>query len=92
MKTISSTDFRKTLSETLDRVIDDCEPVLVTRAGGDNCVVMSERDWAGFEETLYLMRSPKNAQRLLDAISEAERGEAVERELIDPDIEEDNAA
>jgi antitoxin YefM len=43
--------------------------------------MMSLDDYTALEETAYLLRSPKNAVRLLKAISELESGQGVEREL-----------
>lgn len=81
MKVMTSSEFRKSLSSSLDQVRDDHEPLLVTRPGG-NAVVVSEEHWSGMEETLFLMRSPRNAERLLRAIDELNEGKGVERELI----------
>ena len=92
MKAMSASDFRKSLAKAMDRVNSDHEPLLVTRTGGSNAVLISEEDWAGIEETLYLLESPRNAERLLDAIAQADRGEGVERTLIDPDEESESAA
>jgi antitoxin YefM len=80
MKAMTSSEFRKSLSATLDKVRDDHEPLLVTRPGG-NAVVASEEDRAGMEETLYLMRSPRNAANLLESIAQAERGEFVKTDI-----------
>ena len=48
---------------------------------------MSEEDFTAWTETVHLLRSPKNARRLLDSIAAAEAGEARHHELIDPDAE-----
>ena len=47
-------------------------------------MLVSESDWASIEETLYLLRSPANAARLLDAIRGLDAGEGEEHELIEP--------
>ena len=43
---------------------------------------MSLADYQSYEETLYLLKSPKNAQRLRDSIAELESGGGTERELL----------
>jgi antitoxin YefM len=43
--------------------------------------MLSLEDFNSMEETAYLLRSPKNAKRLLEAIIELERGGGTEREL-----------
>ena len=84
MRTTSSTDLRKNLAEELDRVTKDHEPVIVTQDGGKPAVVLlSLEDFASYEETRYLLRSPRNADRLLGAIDALERGSGVSRPLTD---------
>jgi len=83
MNAINYTTFRKNLAATIDQVNIDHNPVLVTRQKGSSAVVMSLEDFKSYEETAYLMRSPRNAERLTQAIEQLEAGEAVERELIE---------
>jgi len=74
MKTLSSTDLRANLASVMDRVNDDHEPVIVTRAKGRPVVMVSLEDWASMDETTYLLASPANKAALLAAIAEAGRG------------------
>ena len=83
MKTTSSTDLRANLSTMMDKVNDDHEPLIITRAKGRPAVLMSLEDYAAIEETVYLLSSPKNAQRLRDAIADLDEGQGVERKLVD---------
>jgi antitoxin YefM len=86
MRAISVTDFRKNIASMMDDVADDHVPLIVTRSGKDNVVVVSQRDWDGMQETLYLMSSPANARELLASIAELRAGGGEEHELIDPDL------
>ena len=53
-------------------------------AGQGNCfVMMSLEEYESLEETAYLLKSPKNARRLLESIAELESGQGVEQELVD---------
>lgn len=83
MDTISYSAFRAHLSSTLDKVNDNRRPILVTRKKGKPAVVMSLEDFHAYEETAYLMASPRNAQRLNQAISEVEAGQVVQWGLLD---------
>jgi antitoxin YefM len=83
MKTTSTTELRANLSAMMDQVNDDHEPVIVTRAKGRPAVIMSLEDYRSIEETDYLLRSPKNAQRLLTAIESLRAGDGVERDLLE---------
>jgi antitoxin YefM len=81
MDSISYTTARATLAKTMDRVCENHEPVIITRSGDASVVMLSLEDYKSLEETAYLLRSPRNAKRLLEAISELESGRGTEREL-----------
>lgn len=83
MDTISYSAFRTHLAKTLDKVNDDHKPVLITRQNGKPAVVMSLEDFQAYEETAYLMASPKNAKRLNQAIAEVEAGNTAQHRLIE---------
>jgi antitoxin YefM len=81
MDALSYTSARAQLAKTMDRVCDSHEPVLITRSGEPSVVMISLADYNALEETAYLLRSPKNARRLLEAIAELAAGRGREREL-----------
>jgi antitoxin YefM len=83
MEITSFTHFRQNLKFFLDKVFLNHEPLFVTRANGEDVVVLSKADYESMQETLYLLRSPKNAERLMEGIKEYEKGEGVERKLIE---------
>jgi antitoxin YefM len=84
MRAMSASQLRRNLAATLDQVTDDREPVIITREGGKPAaVIMSLEDFGSYEETEYLLRSPENKKRLLEAIAELESGGGTERELIE---------
>ena len=71
MKSITASDLRIKLRESLDRVVEDLDYLVVNRPKG-NVVVMSEEEFNSWQETSYLLGSPKNAKRLMDGIDEVE--------------------
>lgn len=83
MKTMSYTESRARYAEVLDSVVDDREEVVITRAGHEPVVIVSLADFESLRETAYLMRSPANARRLLDAMERLESGEGVVHDVID---------
>ncbi len=83
MDSISYSAFRSHLAKVLDQVNDDHVPVLVTRQNGKPAVVVSLEDFRSYEETAYLMASPKNAERLHRAMAEAEAGKAKPHDLVE---------
>ncbi|MFZ3180261.1 MAG: type II toxin-antitoxin system prevent-host-death family antitoxin [Methylocystis silviterrae] len=84
MRTTSYSEFRKNLASTLDRVTEDHEPVVITRdKGKPAAVLISLEDFASYEETSYLLQSPRNAERLRAAIEELDAGRGKERKLVE---------
>ncbi len=80
---MSYSAFRSHLASTLDKVNDNHKPMMITRQNGKPAIVMSLEDFQAYEETAYLMASPKNAERLNKAIAEVEAGKVVHYELIE---------
>ena len=78
---MSYTESRARYAEVLDGVINDREEVVITRSGHESVVIVSLEDFESLRETAYLMRSPANARRLLDAMErlEVDGGEDVTR-------------
>lgn len=85
MKTMSYTESRARYAEVLDSVVNDREEVVITRAGHEPVVIVSLDDFESLRETAYLMRSPANARRLLDAMERLESGAGEAHDLVDPD-------
>ena len=83
MHTTTYSKARQELAATMQKAIDDREPVLITWQKGGNCVLMSEEQYRSLEETAYLMRSPANAERLNKAIQEINDNQYKERDLLE---------
>ena len=75
MQTVTYSEARENLKAMIDKVVADRAPLKITRQRGGGAVLVSEEEWASMEETLYLLRSPKNAERLLEAVRGFERGD-----------------
>ncbi len=81
MDAISYSTARAKLADTMDRVCNDHEAIMITRSGQQAVVMMSLDNFNALEETSYLLRSPKNARRLLESIASLEAGNGQERNL-----------
>lgn len=77
------TNFRQNLKSFLDRVFINHSPLFVTRSNGEDVVVLSKSDYESMQETLHLLKSPKNAARLLKGLEEYEKGFGEERDIIE---------
>ena len=59
-KHVSYTEARNNLSNILNQVCLEHEPILIERREGQNTVIVSEKDWNAIQETLYLMSSEED--------------------------------
>ncbi len=83
MDVLSYSALRNNLASTLDKVNDDHVSILITRQKGKPAVIMSLDDFNSYEETAYLMSSPKNAERLNKSIAEIEAGKYTQHGIIE---------
>ena len=68
---------RAHLAALMDQVTDTREPIVIRRRGAEPVALVAADELAGWMETAYLLRSPKNARRLLDANQRAAAGEGI---------------
>lgn len=83
MDAISYTAARSHLAKIMEQVCEDHSPVIITRSKAPSVVMLSLEDYEALQETAYLLRSPKNARRLLESMAELEQGVGQERELLE---------
>jgi antitoxin YefM len=83
MHAMAYSTARKHLVETMKRVCDNHEPVIITRKNAASVVMMSLEDYNAIEETDYLLRNPHNAQALRASIKQYEDGRCQNRGLIE---------
>ena len=82
MTHVSYTDLRQNLSRYLDEAEETHAPIVVTRQGGKgNVVMIAETEFAGWQETVHLLSSPRNAERLLRGMQQAQAGQTRPRDL-----------
>ena len=83
MRTLNYTTARQNLARAIDDVVDDHTPLIITKGSDKAVVMMSLEDWNAWQETMYLLRSPANAERLLHAVRDFDEGEnLVTKELL----------
>jgi len=68
---------RQRLAKLMDAVVDDRRAVVVTRRKAPAVVMLALAEYEAMTETLHLLRSPKNARRLVKAVRDADAGRFV---------------
>ena len=79
MTAISYTAARENLASTMNKVCEDHAPIIITRNRDQAVVMMSLEDFEALEETAFLLKSPKNAKRIMSAITQLDAGKGVAR-------------
>jgi len=82
MDVLTYSDARANLKEVMDRVVGDRTHVVITRQKAEAVVMVSLADWNAMEETMHLLSSQKNAERLREAVAQLDAGAGSERELV----------
>ena len=67
------THARANLAALCDEVTANCEVVIIHRRGAEDVALIAAEELSGVLETAHLLRSPKNAERLLTALARAQR-------------------
>ncbi len=65
-----------------DEAISTREPIVIHRRGAEDVVLIAAAELRGLMETAHLLRSPRNAERLLTALARA-RSEDLPTETVD---------
>ena len=77
MDAMNYTTARKELARTMERVCEDCEPVIITKSRSCAVVMMSLEDYNSLVETEYLLSDPVNAERLRESLAATKAGNTV---------------
>ena len=79
MELTTYTNFRQNLKSYLDKVLSNRMPLLVTRTHSQDVVVLSKTDYDHIHNTFYLLKNPKNAERIFESLSELKEGGGFEK-------------
>jgi len=78
MDVVNYSTARQNLASLMDKVTQDRTPVVVTRQGAEDVVILSMREFEGWQETVHLLSSPANAEHLRRSIEQLDAGRTVE--------------
>ena len=76
-------EFRKELKDYLDNVELNNETLIIKRGSGKGAVLISLEEYNSIMETLHLLSSKKNAQRLYESIEQMQSGNTFQGNLIE---------
>jgi antitoxin YefM len=82
MEVLPFSEARANFKAVMDHVVNDRSPVIVTRQKAEAVVMVSLSDWNAMAETMHLLSTPTNADRLREAIRQLDAGGGEERELV----------
>jgi len=83
MKAVNFTEFRTKLKQYLDDVENNHETLIIKRGSGNGAVLISLDEFNSIIETVHLLSSKANADRLYESIRQMKTGKSSEKELIE---------
>jgi antitoxin YefM len=83
MEITTLSDFRRNMKSYFEKVFNMGKPLFITRPEGNDMVLISKSEFISMQETLHLLSSPKNAERLYNAIEADKAGEGKLKDLTD---------
>tara|TARA_R110002096_G_scaffold4501_12_gene21130 strand:- start:409 stop:663 length:255 start_codon:yes stop_codon:yes gene_type:complete len=81
MEIINYTDARNSLAKLMETAQSDREPVTITRNGVGSVVLIAAEEYSSMVETLHLLSTPTNAERIRRSLADYEAGNTVDGAL-----------
>ena len=83
MNAVTLNDAKQNLEELIEQTVANAEPTIICTDKGQRVVFLSLDEFNSWQETLYLLSKPANAEHLRRSIEEANGAQKQERELVD---------
>lgn len=83
MTIVTVSEAKRKLDSIIEKVVSDAEPAVITTESGQQMVLMSLEEYNSWQETSYLLSNPANAAHLRQSIAEAQRGQLLEKSLVE---------
>ena len=83
MNATTVNEAKRDLDDLIEQVNADAEPTIICGDQGQKAVLLPLEEFNSWQETLYLLSNPANAEHLRKSIAEAQAGKTTERELIE---------
>ena len=83
MNATTVNEAKRDLDDLIEQVNADAEPTIICGDQGQKAVLLSLEEFNSWQETLYLLSNPANAEHLRKSIAESQADKTTERELIE---------
>ncbi len=81
MKAVFYSQARNNLRDIINKVCDDFDEYIITTKDDKSAVLISHDEYSAMKETMYLLSSKNNRDRLNDAVDQIENSNFVEKEI-----------
>ena len=82
MNAMTTQQASQDLDNLINQVITDVQPTILCSENGNKAVLISLDEFSAWQETVYLLSNPVNANRLLRSIQSAQSGQIFEKDLV----------
>lgn len=83
MIAVNYTEFRTGMKAFLDKVEENNETLIIKRGAGKGAVLISMEEYNSLMETVHLLGSRTNAEKLFESIQQVKEGKVVRNKLIE---------
>ncbi len=84
MNVITVNEAKRNFDSLIAKVVSNAEPTIITTDTGQRIVLLPLDEFNAWQETAYLLSNPANAAHLRQSIAEAQQGNIIEHELVEP--------
>ena len=81
MQAVLYSQARNNLRSIINQVCDNFEEFIITTKERQSVVLISQDEYNSMKETLYLLSSKNNRDRLLDAVEEIESSKFIRKDI-----------
>jgi len=81
MQAVLYSQARNNLRDIINQVCDNFEEFIITTKEKQSVVLISQDEYNSMKETLYLLSSKNNRERLLDAVEEIESSKFIRKDI-----------
>ena len=81
MNVVPYSQAKKNLKEIINKVCDDFDEYIITTKDEKSVVLISYEEYSSMKETIYLLSSKNNRDRLNNAVEQIENSKFLKKEI-----------